>query len=132
MGRTKILIDWKKIDSMCQIQCLQEEIASVMGVSLDTIERRCLEEHKVTFAEYFKQKRKGGRASLRRSQWMMAQKNPALAIFLGKNYLGQSDKMEQTTKEALSTETEAQLIERLKSIETNLSTGNLKDNAKIE
>ena len=93
-GPKKIRINWKKIDKLCQIQCTQEEIASVMGCDLDTIGNRCLEKHKIKFSEYFKQKRIGGRSSLRRTQWLMAQRNPALAIFLGKNYLGQADKSE--------------------------------------
>lgn len=29
-------------------------------------------------------------------QWQLAEKSPAMAIFLGKNMLGQTDKVEQT------------------------------------
>jgi hypothetical protein len=36
----------------------------------------------------------GGKASLRRRQWELAQKNTAMAIFLGKQYLGQRDSYE--------------------------------------
>jgi len=35
-----------------------------------------------------------GRVSLRRKQFQLAEKNAAMAIFLGKNYLGQSDRQE--------------------------------------
>ena len=92
MGRKKIVVDWKKVDAMCKIQCTAEEICSVLDLSEDTLTRRCKEEFDVTFAEYSKQKREAGKASLRRMQWAMAEKNPAMAIFLGKNILGQSDK----------------------------------------
>ncbi len=88
-------VDWKQVEAMCQIQCTQEEIAAVCGMSIDTIERRCKEEHGVKFADFFKEKRQGGRASLRRRQWGLAEKNVAMAIFLGKQYLDQKDKIEQ-------------------------------------
>ena len=87
-------VNWTQVDAMCQIQCTQEEIAAVCGMSVDTLERRCKEEHGVKFADYFAEKRQGGRASLRRRQWSMAEKNPTMAIFLGKQYLGQADKVE--------------------------------------
>jgi hypothetical protein len=48
------------------------------------------------FLTVFNQKREGGKISLRRMQWQLAEKSPAMAIFLGKNHLGQTDKMEQT------------------------------------
>ena len=36
--------------------------------------------------------------SLRRLQFRMAEKNPAMLIFLGKNYLSQSDKVQQISR----------------------------------
>jgi precorrin-4 methylase len=45
-----------------------------------------------SFTEYFELKRKSGRASLRRKQWQMADNNPTMAIWLGKQYLNQTDK----------------------------------------
>ncbi len=49
---------------------------------------------KTTFAERFKQRSSEGKISLRRRQWKLSEKNVAMAIFLGKQYLGQSDKQE--------------------------------------
>lgn len=43
------------------------------------------------FSEIFAIKRSDGKISLRRSQFALAKKNAAMAIFLGKQYLGQSD-----------------------------------------
>lgn len=93
-GRPKIDIDWNELDKLCQMQCTLVEIASWFKVSEDTIERRCKETHGITFQEYFNQKRSGGLVALRRTQFQLAMKNPAMAIFLGKNYLGQSDKQD--------------------------------------
>jgi hypothetical protein len=91
-GRPKIEVDWKQVDKMLAIQCTAEEIGSVLGVSTDTISRRCEEENECTFAEYSRQKAGLGKISLRRSQFKLAEKNAAVAIWLGKQYLGQQDK----------------------------------------
>jgi len=93
-GRVKINIDWKLLDGFCQMQCTLWEIACYFNCSEDTIERRVKEQYGVTFAEYFGKKRIAGLMSLRRIQFKMAEKSPAMAIFLGKNYLGQADKQE--------------------------------------
>lgn len=42
----------------------------------------------------FAQKRGAGKISLRRSQWRLAEKNASMAIWLGKQYLGQRDVVE--------------------------------------
>lgn len=93
-GRPQAIIDWQKVDAMLQIQCTGEEIASVLDVDYNTVDRHCKLEKKMGFEEYSVIKKQGGKASLRRRQWMMAEKNPAMAIWLGKQYLGQRDKFE--------------------------------------
>jgi len=99
MGRPLIKIDWKKVKKLCSIQCTGEEIASVLEISYDTLQRALEREKKTTFAEYFKKNSGGGRASLRRRQFEAALAgNPALMIWLGKQYLGQEDKMDVNAK----------------------------------
>jgi len=95
--------DWKYIKEMCEIQCTQEEIAAAVGMCLDTLQYKCTEENGVNFSEYFGQKRQGGKCSLRRKQWKMADKSAAMAIFLGKQYLEQKDQIhtEHSTPEPL-------------------------------
>lgn len=95
MGRPRKPIDWDQVDKLCAIQCTEEEIASVLGCSVDTICRSCKRKHGMTFADYFERKRKGGVASLRRRQWKEAvdEGNVAMLIWLGKQYLGQSEKV---------------------------------------
>ena len=88
------ILDWTKIDSMLHIQCTGEEIASILDISYDTLERCCKRDKKMKFAEYSNAKRQGGKASLRRKQWAMADKNVAMAIWLGKIMLGQREAQE--------------------------------------
>jgi len=97
-------------ESLCSIQCTQAEICSVLDVDDVTLNSWCKRTYKkrikdeetgkyklvpMSFSEVFSIKREGGKASLRRKQWLLADHNAAMAIFLGKQYLGQTDKIEQ-------------------------------------
>lgn len=104
-GRPRKNIDWKQAEEMAQIMCTAEEICAVLGVSSDTMLRRCKEEFNCTFAEWLAQKQAGGKKSLRRAQWEQAtgkKPNPAMQIWLGKQYLGQSDKIETKEEKAIA------------------------------
>lgn len=100
MGRPKKVISQKQFESLCAIQCTIEEVCAVLDVDEMTLEKWCKEVYDgKTFSKVFKEKRQFGKASLRRMQWHLAEKNPSMAIFLGKNMLGQTDKVEQTVLE---------------------------------
>ena len=94
MARPRIDIDQKQFEQLCSIQCTKEEIAGFFNCSEDTIERWCKREYKESFAVVFAQKRGVGKISLRRSQFRMAETNPTMAIWLGKQYLGQREQQE--------------------------------------
>lgn len=91
MGRPKLIIDSKQFEAMCGIQCTKEEICNVLNVSDSTLSRWCKSEYDLTFEEIYKKKSDVGKMSLRRLQFKIAQKNASMAIFLGKQYLGQRD-----------------------------------------
>jgi len=102
-GRPRIEFDdkdWKYIEGMCLIQCTQAEIANVMKVSVDTLNARIKETTGLSFPEYYKRYADQGKMSLRRMQWRTAEKgNATMQIWLGKQYLGQSDKSETLVNE---------------------------------
>lgn len=91
MARPPIEIDEKNFESLCGLQCTLTEIADFFSCSEDTIERWCKRTYKENFAETFKKHSGKGRISLRRAQFRLAEKNASMAIWLGKQYLGQSD-----------------------------------------
>ena len=93
-GRPRIEIDKEQFKSLCGIQCTLAEIASFFKCSDDTIERWCKRELKITFAEAFKKYSASGKISLRRWQFKMAEHNVSMAIWLGKQWLGQTEKQE--------------------------------------
>lgn len=99
MGRPPIPIDQKQFEKLCELQCTEEEIAGWFECTIDTINNWCKRTFGCTFLEVYKQKATRGKIALRRMQLKHAEKNASMAIFLGKNWLGQSDKIEQTIME---------------------------------
>ena len=96
MGRPLKEIDKKQFENLCSLQCTYEEICGWFDVSDKTLEKWCKNTYGMTFSEIFKIKRAGGRISLRRSQFRLAEKNAAMAIWLGKQFLGQTDKPDES------------------------------------
>lgn len=94
-GRPRKEINLKILANLCRINCTKEEIASVLEVSQDTLDRRVLDLFKVDFATFYKRYQGTGKVSLRRLQWKSAKNgNVAMQIWLGKQYLGQAEKIE--------------------------------------
>ena len=96
MARPKKEIDYEAVEKLANIQCTQEEIASFLNVSVRTLQRD--EE----FCRVYKKGQETGKMSLRRIQYKLAEKNTSMAIFLGKQYLGQRDIVEQDNSKELS------------------------------
>lgn len=94
-GRPKKEIDQDRFEKLCGLQCTKEDICDFFGVTDKTIDAWCKRTYKDSFSVVFKQKRGKGKCSLRRYQFALAQKNANMAIWLGKQYLGQSDTPEQ-------------------------------------
>ena len=94
MGRPKKEIDQKQFENLCGLQCTQEEICGFFDICSDTLESWCKRTYEMNFSEVFKEKRGLGKISLRRNQWRLAEKNATMAIWLGKQYLGQKDQVE--------------------------------------
>ena len=96
-GRPRKEIDKRDFEKLCMLQCTRAEICSWFNVSEPTLIDWCKRTYDgKDFLTVFNKKREGGKISLRRMQWQLAEKSPAMAIFLGKNLLGQTDKLEQT------------------------------------
>ena len=89
MARPKFKIDYEMVEKLAGIQCTQQEIASFLGCSVDTLQRD------ETFCGLYKKGQENGKMSLRRIQYKLAEKNPTMAIWLGKQYLKQRDVIEQ-------------------------------------
>ena len=94
-GRPESIIDEKQFVAMCQIQCTMAEICGILDVDEKTLTKWCKATFNMSFSQIYRQKKQGGKVSLRRMQWKNAEGgNVTMQIFLGKNYLGQRDKPE--------------------------------------
>ena len=100
MARPRKEIDQKQFENLCGLQCTLEEICGWFDVCSDTLETWCKRTYKRSFSEVFAQKRGAGKSSLRRSQWRLAEKNATMAIFLGKQFLGQRDSVDVAVTDA--------------------------------
>jgi hypothetical protein len=116
MGRPKIEIKAEQFEYLCSIMCTEEEIAGVFRCSIDTINNWCKSNYDMTFSEIYKMFSASGKMSLRRYQFKMAERNPSMAIWLGKQYLGQTEKQEMSVNyiEDDSTKAMTEYFEKMK------------------
>lgn len=90
-GRPKLKLNAtgvRVIEALAAVQCTEEEIAACLHCTVETLHSPTNEE---TFLECYKKGFLQGKVSLRRYQFQLARKNPTMSIFLGKQYLGQTE-----------------------------------------
>ena len=94
MARPVKEIDEKQFIKLCKLQCTSEEIASFFECNRDTIDAWCKRTYNEGFSAVYKKYSEAGKTSLRRYQLNLAKTNATMAIWLGKQYLGQKDRQE--------------------------------------
>ena len=87
-------IDKQQFEKLARIMCSVEEIADWFDVSMDTLAAWTKQEYDDTPLHVIGKLCNKGRKTLREIQFAWAEKNPTMAIWLGKQYLGQTDKLE--------------------------------------
>ncbi len=113
--RPKLEIDFNKVDKYLYAGCNGVSIASMIGVAPDTLYLRVEAEKGMTFSAYAQLKRSQGDDMLRVKQFESAyeDKEKTMLIWLGKQRLGQKDKIEnnnnntETAKIVVETEDQA-------------------------
>lgn len=73
------------------LQATAEEVAGSFHVSIETLNGRIMDHFGMTFTELRKRCTGQAKLSLRRFQFKQAEKSTAMAIWLGKQWLGQKD-----------------------------------------
>ena len=85
-------IDAKQFEKLCGLQCTKLEICGWFDITDKTLESWCKRTYGKGFSETFEEKRAAGKISVRRAQYELALKgNATMLIWLGRNYLGQSE-----------------------------------------
>jgi hypothetical protein len=100
VGTTKLKDDdatLETVTALAKIQCTQYEAADFMKVCEKTFINYLQSNKKAR--EAWNNGREEGKVSLRRLQWKSAQSSIPMQIWLGKQYLGQKDKQEQSGPE---------------------------------
>lgn len=112
-GSARIELDMELLEGLARIGCTDSEIAGIIGISVSRFsERKQIDPE-------LKQAYHRGQAELRRSirhaqiQKGVGEKNPTMLIWLGKQYLGQTDKnqIDQNVKADVRDMTERELLE---------------------
>lgn len=89
MPRPRKQVDTEKLKQLAAIGLTSAEMAAVLDVSIDTLERR--------YRKHMEKGRQMRNASVRRKQYEMAMNgNATMLVWLGKQFLGQKDKMEHS------------------------------------
>lgn len=108
-GRPTKEFDMKQFADLVSIGCEEDEICWFFRdddgkpANKDTLSRWCKRTYGLNFHEYKKQNSLMRlKIELRQSQLKLAKKSAAMAIFLGKNYLGQRDSVEYEDRESLA------------------------------
>ena len=90
-GRPRLTFDLRLVEDLGKIQSTHSELAAVLNVSVDTVERRLKDDPE--FCGAYQKGLENGKSSLRRIQWKNALSgNTTMQIWLGKQYLGQTDR----------------------------------------
>ena len=87
----KKAIDWDIVKKLCYMQSTVREICGFIEISEDAMLDACKENWDMTPSEKFADWYEGGKCSLRRKQWILADTSAAVVIFLGKQILKQTD-----------------------------------------
>ncbi len=83
--------DCNIFENLCAIQCTMTEIAAVFSTSREALKAWIQREYGIMWDEIYKRYAAQGRMSLRRNQMKLSETNAQMAIWLGKQYLGQRD-----------------------------------------
>jgi hypothetical protein len=84
-------IHTKDIERIARLQCSRKEAAAFLGIRASQFDRLLRKDERVRAA--WEKGQELGKISLRRKQMRLASVNAPMAIFLGKNILGQKDKI---------------------------------------
>ena len=109
-GRPKIKWteeQYRTLEGLCAIQATINEIEDVLRIDHKTLDRLCKVHYTdnsgkaIGFSQVYKRYSSTGKMSLRRQQYKSAEAgNVTMQIWLGKQWLGQTEKQETTIQDA--------------------------------
>jgi len=95
----KVSIDWEEVRKMAQAHVSGTTIAAKLGISNVTLSKRIKKEFGITWGDYMASMRAEGKDLIKMRQFQVAMAgDKSMLIWLGKQLLGQQDKVESTLK----------------------------------
>jgi hypothetical protein len=91
VGPPEKIINWELFEQLCALQCTQSEICSMLKVNEDTLRKGCKDTFGEDYSALYKRNSECGKISVRRYQFVQAKTKPNMAIWLGKQWLGQKE-----------------------------------------
>jgi len=143
MGRPRKEMDWEKFDTLCGYHMTLEDIAAMLGMDMDTVEKRCREDKGLSFSELWVQKSAPMRSRLRVTLWQIGlgtpnvydkdtgkllkkerQPDTGMCYFLARNHLGMKNTwdsdavvpMEEMSGAALNKLTDREIEQKIKEL----------------
>ena len=102
----KKIVDFEQFEKLCTMQCTQKEIMDFFNIqSKDTINARIREHYgeNECFKSVYERFKSGGKIAIRRKQFQVGMSgNTSMLIWLGKNWLDQSDKQDIVQAQEIS------------------------------
>ena len=91
-------LDLEKVGYMISIGCMWTEIEALTGFDNTHIENEIKATHNMSMHEFSEKHKATGRNALRKAMWdnAVSGANPTMQIWMSKNYLGFTDKIEST------------------------------------
>ncbi len=122
-------IDWEKVGNLFVVGANVVQAAASIGVSRETLYRRCQEDLNMTLSTYQQEKWEKGNSILLGAQYEKAikEKNPTMLIWLGKQRLNQKENLE----EKINKEIEKKFDEQMDQILVLLGSDRKIDESKI-
>lgn len=116
-GRPTVKIDWQLVKNELLSGCSKIGMAEKLGVSVKTLDAACLRDFGQDFSTFSEVKFSVGKNMLRVAQFKNAMEgSEAMQKFLGKNWLGQTDKIEHKSETTVTLASPQLSVEQIKDL----------------
>ncbi|MBQ9008981.1 MAG: hypothetical protein IJ088_06585 [Clostridia bacterium] len=107
----RVEMDKNMFEVYCQLACSEQDICDLFGgVDHKTLDEWCQKTYGMAFEQIYRKKVSPVKLALRKNQLLLSKTSSMMAIFLGKNMLGQSDHPEPPVGENIIRESNEQML----------------------
>jgi hypothetical protein len=98
VGRKKATVNWEIAAAMCRAGSFSTAICQRLGISESVLIKYCRTDNQMTFDQFRRMHFAAGNDTLHMKQYQLASEgDKTMLVWLGKNRLGQKDKIDHST-----------------------------------